>query len=287
MAASTLRWLALLRLVRWYNVLLTLIAQYLCAIFVFAPQRTAWQHLADYRLHLIACCTALIISAGFIINSFYDRERDAINHPDRLNLQRLVSKEFALRMYLWLNLAALFVAALTSLNVVIFMVAFAGGLWFYSHKLQRIPLVREISAAILTVTAIVSVALYFGVLDRWLVLYGLFFMMLIFMRELIKDLVAMRGDAIFGYTTMAVWLGERQTVKTILLLWFLTLLPGGTLLWYSDNPVFKACVATICSLSGITVFWEYFGVHRFRYAHGNLMMRIVVVLLIASLPWLY
>jgi 4-hydroxybenzoate polyprenyltransferase len=287
MAASTLRWLALLRLVRWYNILLTLIAQYLCAVFVFAPQRTLWQHITDYRLHLIACCTTLIISAGFIINSFYDRERDAINHPDRLSLQRLVSKEFALRMYLWLNLAALFVAALTSFNVMIFMVVFAGGLWFYSHKLQRIPLVREVSAAILTVTAIVSVALHFGVLDRWLALYALYFMMLLFMRELIKDLVAMRGDAIFGYTTMAVWLGERKTVLALLLLWFLTLIPGGGLLWYGENIVFKAGIGITGILSGVVVFWEYFGVHRFRYAHGNLMMRMVVVLLIACLPWLY
>ena len=287
MAASTLRWLALLRLIRWYNVLLTLLAQYLCAFFVFAPGRSWWQHFTDYRLHLIACCTTLIVSAGFIINSFYDRERDAINHPDRLSLQRHVSKEFALRMYLWLNLAAMIIAALTSLNVMLFMVFFAGGLWFYSHKLQRIPLVREVSAAILTVTAIVSIALHFGALDRWLALYGLFFMMLLFMRELIKDLVAMRGDAIFGYTTMAVWLGERQTVKALLLLWFLTLLPGSALLWFAGNDIFRAGIAGICLLSGITVFWEYFGVHRFRYAHGNLMMRLVVLLLIACLPWLY
>ena len=130
-------------------------------------------------------------------------------------------------------------------------------------------------------------ALDFGMLDRWLALYGLFFMLLLFMRELIKDLVAMRGDAIFGYTTMAVWLGEKQTVKSILLLWFLTLLPGGALMWFAANPVFRAGIASICILSGVTVFWEYFGVHRFRYVHGNLMMRIVVVLLIASLPWLY
>lgn len=287
MAASTLRWLALLRLVRWYNILLTLLAQYLCALFVFAPNRTLWEQATDYRLHLIACCTTLIISAGFIINSFYDRERDAINHPDRLNLQRHISKEFALRMYLWLNLSALFIAALTSLNVVIFMVLFAGGLWFYSHKLQRIPLVREVSAAILTVTAIVSVALHFGILDNWLALYGLYFMMLLFMRELIKDLVAMRGDAIFGYTTMAVWLGERNTVRALLFLWMLTLFPGAALLWYSEQPIFQAGISGIIALSGITVFWEYFGVHRFRYAHGNLMMRIVVVLLIGCLPWLY
>lgn len=287
MAASTLRWLALLRLVRWYNILLTLVAQYLCAVFVFAPGRTLWQHLTDYRLHLIACCTALIIAAGFIINSFYDRERDAINHPDRLSLQRLISKEFALRMYLWLNLAALLIAVLTSLNVMVFMVVFAGGLWFYSHKLQRIPLLREVAAAILTVTAIVSVALYFGKLDSWLALYGLFFMMLLFMRELIKDLVAMRGDAIFGYTTMAVWLGEKQTVKALFLLWFITLLPGSALYWYAESLVFRTGIIMIAVLSGITVFWEYFGVHKFRYAHGNLIMRIVVVLLIACLPWLY
>jgi 4-hydroxybenzoate polyprenyltransferase len=281
------RWLALLRLVRWYNVALTLIAQYICAIWVFDPKRSLDFFLEDYRLHLIVFCTSLIIAGGFIINSFYDVERDAVNHPDRLQIQKHINRDFALRIYLWLNLAALLISALTGIKVFIFMAFFAGALWFYSHKLQRIPFVREVAASLLTVTAIVSVALHYQQYDLWLLVYGFYFMMILFMRELVKDLVSQRGNVIFGYTTLSVWFGEQRTIRLLALILLFSFIPVYILYAHSMNQVFRIILLTTAALSAGAVLWEFFDFDRLRYIHANMLMRAVVILLIFNLIFLY
>ena len=58
--------------VRWYNVSLLLLGQYLTACFVFAPRDLRWNILLDLNTHLIAWSGALIMAFGFLINSFYD-----------------------------------------------------------------------------------------------------------------------------------------------------------------------------------------------------------------------
>lgn len=286
-SSRLLKWIALLQLVRWRVVLLTLLVQYLAAYFVFAAPVTLEHLLLNFRLHLIVLCTSLIISAGFIINSFYDLERDAINHPARLQLQGLLTKDFALRFYVLLNAAALVLAAITGWKVFLFMCAFAGGLWFYSHKLQKKPVIREISASLLSVISLVSVGLHYAHYSNLLLLYGFYFMMLLFMREGIKDLVAQKGNVIYGYTTMAVALGEQRLLQLLILVYSSSLLPVIVLWWYQHLPMFRAMLLLTAGFNLLAILWEFFKNDRLRFVHAHALMRVVIVLALVTLFFLY
>jgi 4-hydroxybenzoate polyprenyltransferase len=286
-SSRLLKWIAILQLVRWRVVLLTLVVQYLSAYFVFAAPVTAEQLFLNFRLHLIVLCTSLIISAGFIINSFYDLERDAINHPTRLQLQGLLTKDFALRFYVLLNAAAVLLAGITGWKVFLFMCGFAGALWFYSHKLQKKPVIREISASLLSVISLVSVGLHYAHYSNLLLLYGFYFMMLLFMREGIKDLVAQKGNVIYGYTTMAVALGERKLLQLLMFVYSASLIPVLILCWHHQLLIFHILLIATACLNLLAILWEFFENDRLRFVHAHALMRFVILLALATLFFLY
>lgn len=204
---------ALLSLVRWYNILFTAFSQYLAALFVFNSGKSKWDVLLHLDIHLIVVSTAFIIAGGYIINAFYDFEKDLINRPSQTVFDRLISKEFALRCYFLFTGIGLSIAAFTTLNVFLYFSGFVVLLWFYSHKLQKITFLREVAASILSVLSVLSVALYFHhVADlKLLLIYSAVIMTLLFIRELVKDIVGMTGDEAFGYQTVTVRFGLDAT----------------------------------------------------------------------------
>ena len=67
---------ALLSIIRWLNILLTIFAQYLAAVFILNPNKTYFEVLSNPKLHLMTLASAFIIAGGYIINNFYDLEKD-------------------------------------------------------------------------------------------------------------------------------------------------------------------------------------------------------------------
>ena len=68
--------------VRGYNLLIIVLAQYLAAIFILSPDSLTLRGvLLDENLFILVLCNALVIASGYLINSFYDSEKDLINKP--------------------------------------------------------------------------------------------------------------------------------------------------------------------------------------------------------------
>lgn len=103
----------LFSVVRGYNIPIIVLAQYLSAIFILAPEKRALDILLDSYLFLIVFASAVTIAAGYIINNFYDSQKDLINRPNKSMLDRLVSQRTKLSVYFCLN----FTAVLTALIV--------------------------------------------------------------------------------------------------------------------------------------------------------------------------
>ncbi|MCH1455243.1 MAG: ubiquinone biosynthesis protein UbiA, partial [Schleiferiaceae bacterium] len=93
--------LALLSQIRWYNIALLLLGQYLIAIFVFAPEDGRIDTLYDSNTHCIAWAGAFIMAFGFLLNTFYDQQADSINRPMQSAFERLVSKRTSLNTALF------------------------------------------------------------------------------------------------------------------------------------------------------------------------------------------
>ena len=71
-----LKFIALLSTVRWKNILVTVLAQYLSFLFAFNTKDALWDSLIEINVHLIIAATAFILAGGYIINNFYDLEKD-------------------------------------------------------------------------------------------------------------------------------------------------------------------------------------------------------------------
>ncbi|MGB8705050.1 MAG: ubiquinone biosynthesis protein UbiA, partial [Gillisia sp.] len=78
-----LKVLSLISVVRGYNILVLVIAQYLTSMFILAPELPLGQVLFDPNLFFLVLSTASVVASGYIINNFYDSEKDLINRPQK------------------------------------------------------------------------------------------------------------------------------------------------------------------------------------------------------------
>jgi len=138
---SLLKLLSLFSVVRGYNILIIVVAQYLTSIFIMAPDIPLRKVLFDPNLFVIVLASAAVIAAGYIINSFYDKEKDLINRPQKTMLDRLVSQQTKLTGYFVLNFLSVVLASYVSFKAVLFFSLYIFGIWFYSHKLKKYPIV--------------------------------------------------------------------------------------------------------------------------------------------------
>ncbi|MDX1315593.1 MAG: ubiquinone biosynthesis protein UbiA, partial [Eudoraea sp.] len=84
-----LKMLSLFSIVRGYNVLMIILAQYLASVFILSPDLPLGQVVLDPSLFVLVLASSLVISGGYIINSLYDSEKVLINKPHKYMLDRL------------------------------------------------------------------------------------------------------------------------------------------------------------------------------------------------------
>lgn len=236
-----IRFLAFLSLIRWYNLLVVAVAQYMAAYFILHNNPPLSTVLLDFKLLGVVVSTGLVIAGGYIINAFYDIEKDMANRPAEVIMGRIISKSEAIRAWMLINFVGMLLSATLKWELFIFNGVFAFGLWFYSHKLKKKPLLGNIAAAVLTVAAFFAVCVYYGFLNQVILIYATFIVLITLIREVVKDLEAMKGDLVFGYQTFPVAHGIKATKRLLYglmlltflpFLWLYWLLPMQMLLWY-------------------------------------------------------
>src|SRR5215212_10225950 len=127
---TVIKTLVFFSLVRWYNLVLIAAAQYLTAIKILKPSRISpLEVLATPQLHWIVFSTALIIAGGYIINAFYDYEKDLANHGEEVILNKIISKRFAVNAYMFCNSVALIIGLALNLKLLLFYCLLIFLLW--------------------------------------------------------------------------------------------------------------------------------------------------------------
>lgn len=217
--------------VRGYNILIIIIAQYLTSIFILAPALSLGKVLFDYRLFLIVLATSGVIAAGYIINNFYDYEKDLINRPQKSMLDRLVSQNTKLKFYFTLNILSIMAALLVSWRAAVFFALYIFAIWFYSHKLKKMPIVGNLVSAILTITPFFAVFIYYKNFETVIFVHAIFLFSLISMRELVKDLENLKGDLALNYKTIPIIYGEKTSKVMLSLLALFSLIPASILIF--------------------------------------------------------
>lgn len=217
--------LSLFSVVRGYNIPVIALAQYLSAIFILAPERRALDVLCDPNLFLIVLASSLTIASGYIINNFYDAQKDLINRPKKSMLDRLVSQQTKLHVYFGLNILVTLLAFMVSWRAALFFSAYIFLIWFYSHKLKKYPLIGNLTAAFLAVLPFFGILMYYKNFYQVIFAHATFLYLLILTRELIKDLENIKGDLVADYRTIPVMFGEQTSKIIITGLTFLTIIP--------------------------------------------------------------
>lgn len=213
---------SLFSIIRGYNILLLLFAQYIAALFVFAPQLATRAIVFDINLFMLVMASATAIAGGYTINSFYDSEKDLINRPTRSMIDRLVSQRTKLSMYFVCNILSVLFASYVSFRAVVFFSLYIFMLWFYSHKVKRFPFISNLLAAILTVVPFFSVFIYYQNFALVVFMHAAFLFIVISMRTMLKDLHNLKGDLAQNYRTVPVVYGETTTKILLSLLAILT-----------------------------------------------------------------
>ena len=226
-----LKFFSLFSVVRGYNILVIVIAQYLTSVYILAYNKPVRVVVLDVNLLMLVLASAATIAGGYIINSFYDSEKDLINRPIKSRLDRLVSQNTKLSFYFVLNFMAVIMASYVSFKAVIFFSIYIFGIWFYSHKLKKLPFVGNLTSAILTITPFFAIFMYYKNFETVIFVHAVFLFLVISMRELTKDLENIKGDILQNYVTIPVAYGEKTSKVMLTVLAALTLIPTYLLLF--------------------------------------------------------
>jgi 4-hydroxybenzoate polyprenyltransferase len=229
-----LKFFGLFSVVRGYNILVVVAAQYLASVYIFANDKPVKSVLLDLNLLMLVLASSAIIAGGYIINNFYDSEKDLINKPRKTMLDRLVSQNTKLSFYFILNFLAVVFASYVSFKAVIFFALYIFAIWFYSHRLKKQPMIGNIVSAILTVTPFFAIFIYYQNFERVVFAHAIFLFLLISMRELTKDLENIKGDLALDYRTVPVVYGERISKLMLTLVALLTLVAATMLILFFE-----------------------------------------------------
>ena len=158
------------------------------------------------RFGLLVLAALLVAAAGYIINDYYDVKIDAINRPDRLVVGRVLRRRHAMLAHLVLTGVGVGLALVLSWRLGGVTLGAAALLWGYSARFKRLPLVGNLSIATLTAALVLlpELQLLTGQKSVWL--YALAAFLLTVVREIVKDIEDMRGDAAHDCRTLPlVW----------------------------------------------------------------------------------
>ncbi len=233
------KFLSMLSVVRGYNIVAIIVAQYLAAIFIFSPQKSLRFVLTDIYLYFIVLATACTVAAGYIINNFYDQEKDVINKPIKSELDSFVSQKTKLQIYFLLNFTGFIFGLLVSWRAGLFFAVYIFLIWLYSHKLKKQPLTGLFSAAILALLPFFAVFVYYKNFSEVIFVHAMFLFFILLIKELIKDLENIKGDIAHSYLTIPVKYDERFTKMIISIFMIFTLSPIYFILKYPEIGYMK------------------------------------------------
>lgn len=239
---------AFFKLIRWPNLVFIALTQFLFYFCILAPllkRAAAEVSIDEIRFSLLAIASVCIAAAGYIINDYFDVDIDQVNKPQKNVVDIIVSRRWAMLWHFVLSsigvLLSLYISWTTGLwYVVLANLACVFLLFGYSVSLKRRLLSGNILISLLTAWVVLILCLSeFHLTFRtqidpgWLLvqnkimrigfLYGAFAFILSLIREAIKDMEDIPGDAKFGSRTMPIVWGMTST-KIYISVWMVVLL---------------------------------------------------------------
>lgn len=272
------KFISLFSVIRLYNIFIIIIAQYFTSIFIISIDTSISSILFDFQLFLLILSSSIAIASGYIINNFYDYEKDLINKPIKSKIDKVIRKRTKLSLYITLNFLCIYTSSLVSWRSVLFFTIYIFIIWLYSHKLKRILFIGNIVSSLLSVIPFFIILIYYKNFELIIFLYAIFLFLIVYMREIIKDLENIKGDFTLDYRTIPVVYGEKSSKYLLSIVSLFTLAIIYILLSGFDTGMmfyyYYFSIAVL--LFFIIVLWKYDSKKYYNFLHNLLKFLIVL-----------
>ncbi|MBT7528525.1 MAG: geranylgeranylglycerol-phosphate geranylgeranyltransferase [Flavobacteriaceae bacterium] len=272
------KFISLFSVIRLYNIFIIIIAQYFTSIFIISIDTSISSILFDFQLFLLILSSSIAIASGYIINNFYDYEKDLINKPIKSKIDKVIRKRTKLSLYITLNFLCIYTSSLVSWRAVLFFSIYIFVIWLYSHKLKRTLFIGNVVSSLLSVIPFFIILIYYKNFELIIFLYAIFLFLIVYMREIIKDLENIKGDFTLDYRTIPVVYGEKSSKYLLSIVSLFTvaiiyiLLSGfdtGMMFYY-----YYFSIAVL--LFFIIILWKYDSKKYYNFLHNLLKFLIVL-----------
>ena len=272
------KFISLFSVIRLYNIFIIIIAQYFTSIFIISIDTSISSILFDFQLFLLILSSSIAIASGYIINNFYDYEKDLINKPIKSKIDKVIRKRTKLSLYVALNFLCIYTSSLVSWRAVLFFSIYIFVIWLYSHKLKRTLFIGNVVSSLLSVIPFFIILIYYKNFELIIFLYAIFLFQIVYIREIIKDLENIKGDFALDYRTIPVVYGEKSSKYLLSIVSLFTLAIIYILLSGFDTGMmfyyYYFSIAVL--LFFIIVLWKYDSKKHYNFLHNLLKFLIVL-----------
>lgn len=168
---------------------------------------------------LVWLSTLFIAAAGYLMNDYFDINRD-INNGKLPKWSQVQANKVSFRIcYLLFNSMALFMGFLINIKLLYLFAIIIGLLFLYNVKWKDLPLLGNVTIAFLSALSLLVVRIAnHSINPQLLFIYALFAFILTWIREWIKDAQDQQGDKMDGANTMVQIFSPAQNLNLIRLL---------------------------------------------------------------------
>jgi len=242
-----------LNLIRWKNLLMIGLVQYLIKYALLVPFGIDIT-LNWFGFMLLVLASVCIAAAGYVINDIYDVQTDLINKPEAVIIGKSITEKTAYTLFIIFNLIGVFIGYYLSHLVgrsgfFALFVVISGLLYIYASYLKQIILVGNIVISALVAVSLLIVGLFellpaittqnqetqltfFKIIFD----YAVFAFMLNLLREMIKDIEDIDGDHNAGMKTLPIAIGRIRASK---IAFFTAFIPLLLIIYYLATYMYK------------------------------------------------
>jgi len=194
-----------------------------------------------FNFVLLCLSSVFIAAAGYIINDYFDRNIDLINKPDKMVVDKIIHRRWAIIWHLALSISGILMGFYLDFTTKTFLIGVANAvcvllLFIYSISLKRRFLIGNVIISLLTAWVILVVTwcenyhianLHNGLraekIIRETFLFAGFAFIISLIREVVKDMEDIEGDRKYGCRTMPIVWGINAT-KVFVAVWLIVLI---------------------------------------------------------------
>lgn len=233
---------AFLRLIRYPNLLFIGLTQSLFIFFVLNPilkQGNIVPTLQGLTSALFIFSTVLIAAGSYIINDYFDANRDLMNRPNSVIIGKIIHRHWAIACHSVLSAIGVFIGFyldFTSSTLLLGPINFGCTflLFLYSVSLKKTPLAGNILISLLTAwtiyactwcntnTILRSSEVDMAKITRLTLMYGGFAFILSLLREAVKDMEDVDIDRKVDYHTMPIVWGNNAS-RVFVYVWMIVM----------------------------------------------------------------